>query len=283
MGFSDRVRAARDFDPRRFLAFRVAGRHCGWIRPAFAAELARWPEVFHVRGDAVELAHTLASPEERSAAVAPLLLELRGAGHITGWRDEAYPVAADFGGPPLLSIERAAARAFGIRSRGAHLNGTVGQGTDCRMWIARRSASKPIDPSMLDNLVGGGVAQGFSPLQTILKECGEEAGIPPELAKQTQARSSIIVMREVAEGMHWETLYTFDLSLEEDFQPQNRDGEVAEFRLLPIRDVRRLVRDTAEFTVDAALVALDFMLRNEMSATATGERAELTAALRATP
>jgi 8-oxo-dGTP pyrophosphatase MutT (NUDIX family) len=283
VSFAERIQAARNFDARRFLPFHVAGVHCGWVRPEFARHLQRWPAVFIVTGKEVALAVAHDSPATRSAVVAPILLTLREEGLITGWRDETYPVAADFGEPPLLNIERAASRVFGIRTRGAHLNGTVGRGTDCRMWIARRAATKSIDPSLLDNLVGGGVGFGFSPEQTIVKECGEEAGIPEALAQRVQAKSTVTLKREVPEGLQWETLYTFDLELDADFKPENRDGEVAGFQLLPIREVRRLVRDSTEFTVDAALVVIDFLLRHDSSATATAEHAALVAALRGTP
>lgn len=265
MSFADRLRAAQAFDPRRFLLFAVAGQHCGWIRHDFAQHLKRWPDVFIVTAETVTLVDKLDTSEIRSAAIAPILISLRDAGVIAGWRDESYLVAAEFGGPPLFTIERAAALAFGIRTRGAHLNGTVGRGADCRMWIARRAANKAIDPSLLDNLVGGGVGLGFNPLQTIVKECDEEAGLSPELAERVQARSTVIMRHEVPQGMHWEMLHTFDLELEEAFVPRNRDGEVAEFRLLPIADVRRLVRDTNEFTLDAALVVIDFLFRHGLA------------------
>jgi 8-oxo-dGTP pyrophosphatase MutT (NUDIX family) len=283
VSYLDRVLAARDFDRRRFRPFGVEGRHCGWLRPAFASRLLRWPEVFAVSPNRVEIAHSLATPAARSEAVAPVLRVLRDEGVIAGWRNETYPVAADVGDPPLLMIERAAARAFGIRTRGAHLNGVIGSGTRCRMWIARRATTKPIDPAMLDNLVGGGVALGLSPLDTIVKECGEEAGIPPELAQRAEPGNTVSLLREVPEGVQWETLYTFDLELPDYFQPVNRDGEVAEFRLLPIRKVRHLVRDSAAFTVDAALVIVDFLLRHQMSGAASAELLALAEAMREPP
>ena len=43
------------------------------------------------------------------------------------------------------------------------------------MWIARRSPAKAIDPGMLDNLVGGGVAAGQTITTTLIKEAWEEA------------------------------------------------------------------------------------------------------------
>lgn len=269
MSIADRVRAARDFDQQGFLPFRVAGSHCGWIRPAFARQLARWPAIFSVTADSVALADVLDSPAERSAALGPVLQALRDEGLVSGWRDESYPVAADFGAPPLLTIERAAAHSFGIRTRAAHLNGYVGRGEECKMWIARRAATKQIEPLMLDTMVGGGISVGFTPQQTLLKECGEEAGIAMELARRAKQSSKLLSLHEVSDGAHWEMLDVFDLELDAEFTPQNHDGEVAEFQMLPISEVRRLVRDTSEFTVDAALVIVDFLLRHDLSAAAT--------------
>jgi len=283
VSYLDRIHAARDFDRRRFLPFGVDGRHCGWMRPEFARLLRRWPEVFSLQPDRVEIARSLATPLSRSEAVAPVLRTLRDNGVIAGWRDETYPVAADFGDPPLFTIERAAARAFGIRTRGAHLNGVIGAGDRCRMWVARRAATKAIDPAMLDNLAAGGVAQGFSPLETIIMECAEEAGIPHELAQLVEPRHTVSLLREVPEGVQWESLYTFDLKLPEHFQPVNLDGEVAEFQLLPIREVRHLVRDSTEFTVDAALVIVDFLLRHQMSGTGSAEISALAEVMREPP
>jgi 8-oxo-dGTP pyrophosphatase MutT (NUDIX family) len=280
VSFADRIRAAQEFDARRCLPFRIAAAHCGWLRHAFASELKRWPEVFAVAADAVAILDNLDTPIKRSAALPPVLLTLRDEGAIIGWRDEAYAVAAEFDGPPLLTIERAAAHPFGVRTHAAHLNGYVGAGRDCRMWIARRAATKSIEPSMLDTLVGGGIGAGFTPRQTLLKECDEEAGMTLALAQHAKPGSNLISMHEVADGVHWEMLHAFDLDVGEDFEPENRDGEVAEFHLLPIAEICRLVRDTAEFTADAALVILDFLLRHDLADVADEERDALASAIR---
>jgi hypothetical protein len=198
---------------------------------------------------------------------------------LSGWRDERYSVAAEFDSEPFLTVERAAAPFFGIRTRGAHLTGFVGSGESCHMWISRRAASKPVEPLMLDNLVGGGVGVGFLPRQTILKECDEEAGIPLALAQGAQQRSALLTLHEMPNGVHWEILYAFDLELGPEFKPENRDGEVAEFHLLPVSEVRRLVSETTEFTSDAALVILDFLLRHNLSGQSPAQCATLKAAL----
>lgn len=94
--------------------------------------------------------------EERSKAVARVLEQLRDDGHIDGWRDELYPVAAHFGGDPVLLVERAAAHVLGIKGYGVHVNGFVRRADGDALWVARRSASKPTWPGQLDHIAAGG-------------------------------------------------------------------------------------------------------------------------------
>jgi len=46
--------------------------------------------------------------------------------------------------------------------------------------------------------------------------------------------------------------------------PRNQDGEVAEFALLPVPEVRALVERSEAMTTDAALVTIDFLLRHRL-------------------
>jgi 8-oxo-dGTP pyrophosphatase MutT (NUDIX family) len=132
-----------------------------------------------------------------------------------------------------------------------------------RVWIARRSATKSIDPGMLDTLVGGGVASGQDPWQALLRECHEEAGIERALATQARAAGAPLqVCREVPEGLHSEILYAHDLEVPADFRPRNMDGEVGEFLCLPPQEVAGRIAG-GEFTVEAGLVTLDFLLRHQ--------------------
>jgi hypothetical protein len=54
-----------------------------------------------------------------------VLDQLRAKGVITGWRNEQYPVTADFYSEPAFLVERAAAVHFGIKAYGVHVNGWV--------------------------------------------------------------------------------------------------------------------------------------------------------------
>jgi 8-oxo-dGTP pyrophosphatase MutT (NUDIX family) len=226
------------FRPQLFVPLALGGRRIGWLRPELAARLSTWPTVFAASPERV----TLLKPD----ALIPVLEVLAEDGFIPGWRNERYRIE------DLFDIERAAARPFGLTTQAVHVNGIAGE----RMWLARRSATKPIDPGMLDNLVGGGVTAGLSPEQVLVKEAWEEAGISAELARKATAGGTMSALREVPEGVQSETITIYDLELPADFSPQNQDGEVSEFKLLTFAEVEREV-----LTYEAGLVALDYLRR----------------------
>lgn len=248
------MRAAHRFDPAAHVPFLCEGARVGWLRKAHAQRLAAWPDVFKRDARGVRIAESLADPAARSQAVGRVINELHKEGTITGWRNESYAVTTEFDAPPLLHIERAAARFFGTTTYAAHANGYLCAGAACEMWLARRAASKPIDPGMLDNLVGGGMSAGVPPLQTIIREAWEEAGIPEPLARNAIANGTIELRREVPEGVQSEVIFAFDLELPPDFRPHNEDGEVAEFHRLSIPEVYEILHREGQITLDASLV-----------------------------
>lgn len=226
------------FRPERFVPFFAGGRRVGWLQPELAARLAAWPGVFRSRADKVVLL--------KLEQLDPVVEALAKDGFIPGWRNERTLIEG------LFEIERAAARPFGLTTRAVHVNGVCGS----RMWLARRSAAKPIDPGMLDNLVGGGIGAGFTLEQTLIKEAWEEAGIPAELARRATFATRMSVLREVPEGVQSELIEAYDLELPGDFAPKNQDGEVSEFMLLPFDEAGR-----QEVTFEAGLVVRDFLSR----------------------
>lgn len=231
------------FRPELYVPLLYRKRRIGWLRPELAARLRRWPAVFSSSSDRV----TLLDPW----ALAPVVEELAGEGFIPGWRNERYRIAAAF------DIERAAARPFGLATEAVHVNGVTGES----MWLARRSSTKATDPGMLDNMIGGGIAAGLSVEDTLVKEAWEEAGIDAAIARRATLGGTVEVLREVPEGVQCERIHVYDLELPGDFTPKNQDGEVVEFKVLAFGEVRRLVEESDEMTVDAALVALDFFSR----------------------
>lgn len=259
------LEAADRFDPATCLPLTIepAGR-IGWLAPDFARALASFSDAFAI--DSCEA--KILSPD----AMQPAIRSLAQAGWISGWRNERYEVLSGASGEPLFTLERAAFRRFGLQSRAVHLNGWVRDGNGWRLWVARRSATKSIDPGMLDNLVGGGIGAGFTAWETLFKECDEEAGLPSATARLAVPAGGLRVVHAVDDGVHDESLQVFDLELPEGFAPANRDGEVAAFMLLsPDEVAARLQR--GEFTIDAGVVTIDFMWRKGyLSDAVIGER-----------
>jgi 8-oxo-dGTP pyrophosphatase MutT (NUDIX family) len=169
-------------------------------------------------------------------------------------------VTQAYGQPELLRMERAASRHFGIMGYGAHLNGFTRRGAMVNAWVARRSASKPVDPDKLDNLVGGRISAGMSVDETLRKEAWEEAGIPPGLLAGLNSISAVRVEYSVPEGLHREVLFVHDLWLPDDFKPANQDGEVSEIRSMAVEDVLQKLL-AGDFTLDAGVVMIDGLLR----------------------
>ncbi|MDQ2963078.1 MAG: DUF4743 domain-containing protein [Pseudomonadota bacterium] len=239
----------------------VVARHVvGWVTPERAERLARWPRLFRRGERALELAPRLDTPEARTDALAEVARTLSAEGALTAWRDERYAVAANSGGRALFELERAAARYFGIHTFAAHANGLVGDVDRWRMWLARRSPAKAIDPGLLDNLVGGGIAAGANAAATLVKEAWEEAGIGKTLSRRARCAGSVDICRDVSDGLQRETIYVHDLWLPADFAPANQDGEAVEHRLCGPEDVVAAVASD-DITADASLVIVDFLIR----------------------
>jgi 8-oxo-dGTP pyrophosphatase MutT (NUDIX family) len=182
-------------------------------------------------------------------------------GVIRGWRDELVSVSHGYAAPELLRVERAATRHFGMMAYAAHLTGFTRRNAEPHLWIARRAASKSIDPDRLDNLVGGRISCGYTVEETIRKEAWEEAGIPADLLAGVACASCVRVEYSVPEGLHREIMFAHDLWLPEDFRPQNQDGEVARLYCLSVPETIEAIL-AGEFTLDAGAVTVDALLRN---------------------
>jgi 8-oxo-dGTP pyrophosphatase MutT (NUDIX family) len=260
------VAARSPFDPAAHLPLLVDGLQVGWLPRRHAAILAAFDGVLG-RQDGqggqdghggVTLLPGCATAAARNVALAALARQLADAGHVRGWRDELFAVTPALEAEPFALIERAAARFLGLLTFASHMNGIVaGQRA---LWISRRSPHKAIDPDMWDNLVAGGMPAGSDPLETLVRECDEESGIPPDLARRVEAHGVIDVLREISEGVQWERVYVYDLVLPADFVPHNRDGEVAEHRRIDPEALLAIMADRA-MTVDATLVTLDALRR----------------------
>lgn len=244
--------------------FEADGALVGELTPPRARRLAAFADVFDSDERRVTFVPACASIEARTAALDRVARALAAEGALSAWRDERYEVRAADDAPPAFLLERAAARYFGVRTRAVHVNGLVETPGGAAMWIARRSPAKAIDPGMLDNLVGGGIAAGSGVGETLVKEAWEEAGIDAAVASSATPASLLHVRRLQPDGLQHEAIHAHDLWLPPAFVPANQDGEVVEHRLVPLADLPALLaRDDGPeaLTADASLVALDGLIR----------------------
>ena len=242
------ARLARELAPprARYRPLYVDRRRRGLARRcARASGSRRLRDTFDVR----DRAHRLSSPGSTTRRREPR--------RWTGSRASSPPTArSPRGATSATTVAPNSARRRGSSSSAppratsacstyaAHVNGLVRRGDDVAMWIARRSPTKSIDPGMLDNLVGGGIAAGQSVASTVIKEAFEEAGIEAPLAARALAQGTVRICREQPDGLQRETIFVHDLWLPRGFVPSCRDGEVVEHRLVRCRGSPRSSRRT---------------------------------------
>lgn len=262
MSFLDHIALCNTHDLSNYVSLVVDGDAVGHIRKDNLAHLDRFPDVFVRSGQSVSLAPNIESYEDRTAAVDMVVRALFEDGVLTGWRGEPYPVGGQWGGPHAFEVERAAAPFFGARAYGVHINGYVRKENGLHMWIARRADDRPVCPGQFDNMIAGGQPVTLSLKENVIKEAGEEAGVPPDLAATALPTGAITYCADSDIGLKPDIMFCWDLELPADFMPLNADGEIAEFRLLPAAEVMEIVDTTFDFKFNCNLVIVDFCIRH---------------------
>ncbi len=262
MSLIERIDACHRHDLLRYVPFGVGATQVGHMRQDLARELRRFPSVFRVGSDEVRIAEHLDRFDYRSAAIDSVMRELRQEGFIHGWRDELFTIAAEYGAEPLFDLERAGVPLFGVKAYGVHLNGYVRRDDKIWLWVGRRAANRPIEPGKLDHLVAGGLPSGVKPFDNLIKEAAEEASIPKELMRRARPCGALSYRMELDGCLRDDTIFAYDLELPADFVPKNHDGEIADFRLLPLLEVERVLAETDNFKFNVGLVIIDFLIRH---------------------
>ncbi len=253
--------------------FLLGGIAAGWVMPDIAGRLCADPSIRDAHRDA-QSGLDLIDP----ARLPWLARDLADEG-LFAWRGEAFDVRAAAGGAVLATVDRGALPMFGFGAEGVHVNGLVRRGGEVFLWVARRAMDRPLDPGKLDHIVAGGIAAGFTPAQTLIKEAAEEAAIPATLAARARAVAVIDYAMERAEGLRRDRLHCFDLFLPEDFKPRAADGEVAGFELWPLRAALDVLLAGDDFKFNVNLVLIDLFLRQGLIDPESGTGQRLRAAL----
>lgn len=261
MSFLDHIKNCNSYEARRFMPFYVGDEIMGLSKRQFVQNLNDFPDVFLLSEDRLDLHPSLKTVDERSQAITPVLEKLHTQGIIDTWVDEKYAVTHIYGEQPRLLMERAAVSYFGVRGYGVHINGLVQKADGIYVWIARRTKDKPFWPGMLDQMVAGGQPAGIGLMENVIKESAEEAGIPEEIANKAGYIGEIHYRGENTRGMNVDTLFNYDMWLPEDFIPENTDGEVDKFMLMPLEEMAHITNTSEEFKDNCNLVNIDLLLR----------------------
>jgi 8-oxo-dGTP pyrophosphatase MutT (NUDIX family) len=261
MSFLDHIAACNTYRAESFRPLRLGATRIGWVRHDNAVVLQRFPDIFTVTERDVALIAG-GGFDALTEAVDRVIEALVAEGRIDKWRHEDFAVMPRWGQKPLFKLDRGAVAFFGIRSYGVHINGVRRDGDVLDLWIGRRAADKKVAPDKLDNMVAGGIGYGHGLVETMIKEAGEEADLPPSLASRAVPVGALTYRMATRLGMREDVLYVFDLDVPADFTPRNTDGEIAEFHLMPAREVVARVRDSDDFKFNVNLVIIDFAVRN---------------------
>jgi len=197
-------------------ALKLGGQPIGSLHPDLLADSALfWPP----DGDPTEALERWAE-------------HLRATRRCGAWRGERVAVkSAD--GVSSAAVERGAARVLGICTEAVHLVVRTPEG---RVWLQQRAFDKPNDPGLWDTLVGGLVAHGETPADTLQRETWGEAGLRLQDLADLQAGGAFEVIKPSADGGglgHMvETIHWFTAVLPPGLAPVNQDGEVERFEAL---------------------------------------------------
>lgn len=174
------------------------------------------------------------------------------------WRDEQLAVCNPRG-DVVGTVERGAVRVLGIATRAVHL---VGLAPDGRMWVQKRSMTKPNNPGLWDTLMGGMVSAADTLPQALTRETWEEAGLQAGALTALQHGGHVDFSRPSREGggagYMQERIDWFRAEVPAGMEPNNQDGEVERFELLPLDAVRGQVAQ-GMFTLEAGLVIARFL------------------------
>ncbi|CAI6334849.1 unnamed protein product [Periconia digitata] len=167
---------------------------------------------------------------------------------FSGWCDELFPIYTNER-VHILDLDGAGVDAFGIVNFACHLNGYVKTDSGIKYWVPRRARTKVSFPGMLDNTVGGSLRSRESPLDCIVREAAEEAGLPEDIARANIKACGALTF-----------YYVYEIALPEDTVPAPFDGEAESFTLMALDEVVSALRK-GDFKLDCAMTWMAFLIR----------------------
>lgn len=191
---------------------------------------------------------------------------------LKGWRNEKYTIY-DPSKKPYFNLERSMCPLFGVVMYGVHINGYVKDSSaQYKLWVPRRAADKATYPGMLDNTVAGGLGYPYGPLETVFKECYEEAGLERKyLEKRIKACGVVSYLYQLKPFefsnelglVQPEVEYIYDIEMDPTTKPYPVDHESEDFQLMDIETIKEKLFK-GEFKDNCGAIILDFMIRHSL-------------------
>ncbi|ODV87195.1 hypothetical protein CANARDRAFT_5748 [[Candida] arabinofermentans NRRL YB-2248] len=248
----------------------------GYLLPIVVEQLAKEPYVVTVNTSEriVSINPALNTLELRNEAFAKLALKWKSSElfeTLKGWRDELYVIYSGVQ-TPYMRLERAMCPLMGVVMYGVHINGYVESNDSdvpLKIWVPRRSATKPTYPGKLDNTVAGGLGYPYGKFETCLKECYEEAGLDPSYTEKNLVYVGEISYLYQMKANDFETEaglvqpeleYIYDLRMDADLIPHPVDNEAEDFKLMDVDEVIQRLK-AGEFKHNCAGIIIEFLMR----------------------
>ncbi|KAI9929860.1 hypothetical protein ASPWEDRAFT_48073 [Aspergillus wentii DTO 134E9] len=183
-------------------------------------------------------------------------------------RHEEFPIV---GARFRVGIDRSAFSMFGIIGRGVHMTVyvRVGESRELKVWIPQRNLNKATYPGALDNTVAGGMATGEKPMECLVREASEEAGMEERILRRDVRAAGTVTWLNVSDErsggqsglMNPGILYVYDMEVEEDVVFKPVDDDVHAFHLMGMEEVKEAMLD-GRFKPASACVMIDFLIRH---------------------
>lgn len=181
------------------------------------------------------------------------------------WCDELFPIYTSEG-EHVLDLDGAGVDAFGIVNFACHMIGYVKTESGLKYWVPRRARTKRSFAGMLDNTVGGSLRTGESPLDCIVRETAEEAGLPEEITRASIKACGALsfTMTQTDDGLpgcQHQVQYLYEMEVSEDKVLVPFDGEAEFFTLMTLDEVLSAL-GKGEFKLNCAMTWMAFLIRH---------------------